>query len=123
MTLLKKAIRVTALVINSSPCFDNHGEQRGTDIALIMARHRIKVNVLAQTTQLDNGNAVVYLSADVTGGVIVKGGFSHARIREMLVGGYAENHCRAGHHVGLTVVMISAIAWANGRHRSILLVV
>jgi nucleotide-binding universal stress UspA family protein len=87
MGLLRKAERVTVVVFNSSQCFEIHGEQPGADIALYLARHGVKVDVLQQTTQLDIGNALLSLTADMNVNLIVMGGFAHARFREMLVGG------------------------------------
>jgi nucleotide-binding universal stress UspA family protein len=87
MTLLRKANRVTVVVFNTSQNFDIHGEQPGADIALYMARHGVRVEVLQQTTQLDIGNALLSLAADMNVDLIVMGGFAHARFREMLVGG------------------------------------
>ena len=85
--ILKKANKVSVVVFNASACFEIHGEQPGADIALYLARHGVNVEVLQQTTQLDIGNALLSLTADMNADLIVMGGFGHARFREVLLGG------------------------------------
>lgn len=85
--LLKRAKNVTVAVFNPSIQSDAHGEQPGADIALYLARHDIKVNVLQQRTEVDVGNALLSLAADLQSDMIVMGGYGHMRFRELLLGG------------------------------------
>jgi len=87
MPLLKKANQVTVVVFNASENIEVHGEQPGADIALYLARHDIKVEVLQQVTHQDIGNALLSLAADMMADLIVMGGFGHPRFREILLGG------------------------------------
>ncbi len=87
MPLLKRARNVTLAVFNSSARYDVHGEQPGADIALYLARHRVKVDVLSQTTNIDVGNSLLSLSSDLGTDLIVMGGYGHTRFRELLLGG------------------------------------
>ena len=85
--LLKRAKNVTVALFNPSMKGDAHGEQPGVDVALYLARHNIKVDVLQQHTGLDVGNALLSLAADLRSDVLVMGGYGHTRFREVLLGG------------------------------------
>src|SRR5437867_12672780 len=63
--LLKRAKNVTVALFNPSTKSDAHGEQPGADVALYLARHNIKIDVLQQHTGLDVGNALLSLAADI----------------------------------------------------------
>ncbi len=87
IALLKRANNVTLALFNPSSQLDAHGEQPGADIALYLARHEIKVEIAQQTTELDVGNALLSLAADLRSDLIVMGGYGHTRFRELLLGG------------------------------------
>jgi nucleotide-binding universal stress UspA family protein len=85
--MLRRADIVEVAVFNADPQADVHGEQPGADIALYLARHNIKVDVIRQKTTLDIGNALLSLAADLASDMIVMGGYGHSRFRETLMGG------------------------------------
>ncbi len=85
--LLKRAEIVEVAVFNADPQTDVHGEQPGADIALYLARHGLKVDVIRQKTQVDIGNALLSLATDLGSDLIVMGGYGHSRFREILLGG------------------------------------
>lgn len=85
--LLKRAKNVTVALFNPSAQFGVHGEQPGADIALYLARHNIKIEVVEQRTAIDVGNALLSLAADLRSDLIVMGGYGHTRFRELLLGG------------------------------------
>jgi len=85
--LLKRAENVDVVVFNPDARGDAHGEQPGADIALYLARHGIKVNVVRQKTDIDVGNALLSISADLGSDMLVMGGYGHSRFREILLGG------------------------------------
>jgi len=85
--LLRRAKNVTVALFNPSAQSDIHGEQPGADIALYLARHEIKVEVVELRTNIDVGNALLSLAADVRSDLIVMGGYGHTRFRELLLGG------------------------------------
>ncbi|NHZ65417.1 universal stress protein [Massilia genomosp. 1] len=84
LPLLKRARRVTVAVFNPD---DAHGQQPGADIALYLARHGVKADVMAQHTSIDIGEALLSLAADVDANLIVMGCYGHARLRELMLGG------------------------------------
>ena len=91
--LLKRARHVTIAVFNPNP-LDEHGEQPGADIALYLARHGVNIEVSLQETGIDIGNAMLSMAADRSCDLIVMGGYGHARLREVLLGGVTETLLR-----------------------------
>lgn len=86
--LLQKAAQVQVAVFNSQKsAVDAHGQEPGADIALFLARHDIKVEVLQEETSIDVGNALLSRIADCGSDLLVMGGFGHSRFRETLLGG------------------------------------
>ncbi|MRW89726.1 universal stress protein [Duganella sp. FT80W] len=89
LPLLRRSQRVTLAVFNAQPHNGVHGEQPGADIALYLARHGVKVEVSQQTTppELDIGNALLSLAADLGVDLLVMGAYGHQRWREIVLGG------------------------------------
>ncbi|MBA5638794.1 universal stress protein [Duganella sp. LX20W] len=85
--LLRRANKVTLAVFNPYAEYNTHGAQPGADMALYLARHGIKVEVLQQATDLDIGNALLSLAADIDVDLLVMGGYGHSRVREVVLGG------------------------------------
>ena len=85
--MLRRAENVSLALFNPYRQDGLHGEQPGADIALYLARHGIKVDVLQQPTEIDVGNALLSLAADSRSDLIVMGGYGHTRFREVLLGG------------------------------------
>ncbi|AKZ63478.1 universal stress protein [Herbaspirillum hiltneri N3] len=87
MPMLKKAHNVTIALFNAARQFDVHGEQPGADIALYLARHGVKIDVVEERTEIDVGNALLSLAADKGADLLVMGGYGHSRFQEVLLGG------------------------------------
>lgn len=85
--LLRRAKNVDVVVFNATTDASSHGEQPGADIALYLARHNIQVNVIQQKTEIDIGNALLSLVADLNADLLVMGCYGHSRFREVLLGG------------------------------------
>jgi nucleotide-binding universal stress UspA family protein len=87
MTFLVAAQAVTVLLVDPGKRH-RHGEEPGAEIALQLARHGAHVNVDRVTA---NGSSIaqVILSYAIQRGsdLLVFGAYSHARLRERLVGG------------------------------------
>ncbi len=87
MPLLAAADAVDILVFNPEQDKDAHGEQPGADLALFLARHRVKANVHAHRADIDTGNALLSAVADLGADLLVMGAYGHARFREVVLGG------------------------------------
>jgi len=85
LPLLQHAGQVTLAVLGASQ--GDHGEEPGADIALYLARHEIKVNVLVQPRPADAGKAILALASELGADLLVMGAYGHSRWREMVLGG------------------------------------
>ena len=86
LPLLRRAANVSVAVFNAEGAV-KHGEQPGADIALYLARHQVKVEVVQKEVDIDLGNALLSLASDLGADLIVMGGYGHTRFRELLLGG------------------------------------
>lgn len=89
LPLLRRSASVTLALFNPGRQYGVHGDLPGADIALFLARHGVKVEVLRQDTPpgLDVGNALLSLAADIDADLLVMGAYGHMRWREVLMGG------------------------------------
>lgn len=87
LPMLQRAKNVSVTLFNASKQANGHGEQPGADIALYLARHGVKVEVIRERTEIDIGNALLSLTTDLSSDLIVMGGYGHTRFREVLLGG------------------------------------
>ncbi|SFF96411.1 Nucleotide-binding universal stress protein, UspA family [Duganella sp. CF458] len=85
LPLLRGAEQVTLAVLGDSA--DTLGESPGADIALYLARHGVKVEVLRRAEPADPGKAILSLAADFNVDLLVMGAYGHSRFREMMLGG------------------------------------
>ena len=85
--LLQRSREVTVVVFNPGVHYGMHGDLPGADIATWLARHGVKVQVTAQDTMLDVGNALLSMAADLDCDLLVMGGYGRPRYRELLLGG------------------------------------
>ncbi len=87
LPLLQKATQVTLVVFNADGRDGIHGDVPGADIALYLARHQVRVDVREEHVGFDIGNAMLSLATDIDADLIVMGGYGHARLRQLLLGG------------------------------------
>ncbi|WP_343584769.1 universal stress protein [Herbaspirillum sp.] len=87
LPLLRSAGNVTVAVFDAGKRHGTHGEQPGADIALYLARHGVKVQVMQEQSNMDIGNTLLSLAADLGSDLLVMGGYGHTRFREVLLGG------------------------------------
>jgi nucleotide-binding universal stress UspA family protein len=88
LPLLKRAESVEVLVIDPVVAENRHGEEPGADIATHLARHGLRVSLVARPLMGEQAATVIVRHAMETGAdLVVAGGYSHARVRETLLGG------------------------------------
>lgn len=88
LPLLRAAQSVDVLMIDPIAAEDRHGKQPGADIAAHLARHGVKVNVVAVPSMGEPVEIALLRHAVESGAdLVVAGGYSHARWRESLLGG------------------------------------
>lgn len=88
LPLLLRAASVDVLVVDPVVADNRHGEEPGADIAAHLARHGVNVRVVSRPRMGEPAATVIMRQAIETGAdLIVAGGYSHARLREMALGG------------------------------------
>jgi nucleotide-binding universal stress UspA family protein len=87
LPLLRRADSVKLALINPDQLSELHGEQPGADMALHLARHGVKVDVVLERTSSTAGHALLALAADCGAGLMVCGAYGHSRYREWALGG------------------------------------
>lgn len=85
--LLRRAKIVEVAVFNPESQADAHSDQPDSDIALYLARHNIKADVMQEKTDSDVGEALLSLAANLNSDLLVMGCYGHSRFREVLLGG------------------------------------
>jgi nucleotide-binding universal stress UspA family protein len=88
LPFLARAETVEVSVFDPERSPRTHGEQPGADIALFLSRHGVKVTVHRQSgAGYDVGAQILSRAADAAADLIVMGGYGHARVRELVLGG------------------------------------
>ena len=97
LPLLKKATRVSVLVLNPSRSGE-HGAEPGADVAQYLSRHGVAVDVLQRETDHEVGAAILIQAQRHHASLVVMGGYGHSRFRELVIGG-ATRTVLSGMHV------------------------
>lgn len=88
MPFIANADAVTVLVVDADKNSGRHGEEPGADVALYLARHGAKVEVLqASSPGGDIARGILSHAANQGADLIVIGAYSHARATEWILGG------------------------------------
>jgi nucleotide-binding universal stress UspA family protein len=88
LPILLRAQAVGVVTVNPSEAPFGHGAEPGTDIALHLARHGVKVEVQRiDTREIDVANAILSHLADRGSDLLVMGAYGHSRLRELVLGG------------------------------------
>lgn len=88
LPLLQRASRVIVLVVNADSEPGSHGQAPGSDIALYLARHGVRAEVLNQTVfGVDAGSVLLSSAADLEVDLMVMGAYGHSRLLERILGG------------------------------------
>jgi nucleotide-binding universal stress UspA family protein len=89
LPFLRRAKNVDVVIYNAALRKDVYGDEPGADIALYLARHGVKVNVMQEEIggEIDVGNALLSQSVERGSDMLVMGCYGHTRFREMLLGG------------------------------------
>ena len=88
LPLLAKATQVDLLIVLNEKNTGDEKEIRGVEIAKHLARHDVKVQIeTVPAADIDVTNAIQSYVADVSGTLIVMGGYGHSKLREVILGG------------------------------------
>lgn len=86
LPLLQRARKVALATYNAK----SEQELSGAEIARSLARHGVNVEVRREQTDYEVGYALLELAKDLDAGLLVMGGYGHARFREVLLGGVTQ---------------------------------
>jgi nucleotide-binding universal stress UspA family protein len=88
LPLLAKARKVDLLIVLNEKTAGDNKEIRGVDMAKHLARHNVKVQIeTIPAPDIDVTSAILSYVADNSGTLIVIGGYGHAKLREVILGG------------------------------------
>jgi nucleotide-binding universal stress UspA family protein len=88
LPLLAKATAVDLLIVLNEKTRNEKNEIRGVEVAKRLARHDVKVEIeTVPAADIDVTNAILSYVADNAGTLIVMGGYGHAKLREVILGG------------------------------------
>lgn len=87
LPLLRLADAVKLTLINPGSMAEIHGDEPGADMALHLARHGVKVDVVVEDTRASTGEALLKIAREHGAGLVVTGAFGHSRYREFVLGG------------------------------------
>jgi nucleotide-binding universal stress UspA family protein len=88
LPLLAKATKVDLLIVLNEKTNSDRKEIRGVEMAKHLARHDVKVQIeTIPAADIDVTNAILSYVADNSGTLIVMGGYGHAKLREIILGG------------------------------------
>ncbi|ADZ69806.1 universal stress protein [Polymorphum gilvum] len=88
LPLLLRAEEVTLVLVDPVSGPENHGDDPGADMALVLARHGLKVTVTpVPSGGKPAGEALLATAEDIGADLIVMGAYEHSRLREAILGG------------------------------------
>lgn len=88
LPLLVKAATVDLLIVLNEKTNSSPNAIRGAEIAKHLARHDVKVQITTvPAADIGVTSAILSYVADIAGTLIVMGGYGHARLREVILGG------------------------------------
>ncbi|SED17990.1 universal stress protein [Bradyrhizobium erythrophlei] len=88
LPLLAKADKVDLLIVENDKTKNETTEIRGVEMASHLARHDVKVEIeIIPAPDIDVADAILSHVADESGTLIAMGGYGHAKLREIILGG------------------------------------
>ncbi|WP_269582860.1 universal stress protein [Roseibium sp. Sym1] len=88
LPFLKRALEITLLLVDPEVGDGDHGEDPGSDIALVLARQGLKVTVqTVAATGRSVSETLLDTSRELGADMIVMGAYGHSRLRQNVLGG------------------------------------
>jgi nucleotide-binding universal stress UspA family protein len=87
LPLLCRARNVRLALVNPEHEPGLHGEEPGADMALYLARHGVRVEVVVERSVLPTGEVLLGMARASNACLLVAGAFGHSRFREIVLGG------------------------------------
>lgn len=88
MSLLRRARRVDVVLVDPVSALESDGDDPGVDIARHLARHGLRVELVVRAGQdIDAADILLRHVREAGADLVVAGAWSHARLREAVLGG------------------------------------
>ena len=87
LPLLCRARNVRLALVNPEHEPGLHGEEPGADMALYLARHGVRVEVVVERSVLPTGEVLLGMARASNACLLVAGAFGHSRFREIVLSG------------------------------------
>lgn len=89
LPFMLQAKQTTIVTVNDTTSEPHRGSTPGADIAAVIARHGVSVEVsnIEMRTDASIGDALLSQRADIGADLLVMGGYGHARWQELVMGG------------------------------------
>jgi nucleotide-binding universal stress UspA family protein len=87
LPLLTRAAAVRLALVDPEREPGLHGDEPGADMALYLARHGVKVEVVVERGNAPAGHALLGIAQAAGAGLLVTGAYGHSRYREIVLGG------------------------------------
>ncbi len=108
LPLLERASRVIVLSVNPPDPGSGRGAPPGADIALHLARHGVRAEASAVTTEdVRVDDMLLSQASDVNADLLVMGAYGHSRLGELVLGGATRHMPQADHSAGVHVALES----------------
>ncbi|MDF2233537.1 universal stress protein [Albimonas sp. CAU 1670] len=92
MPLIKAAGSVTIAIVDPEPGVDGTGEEPGADIATVIARHGVKVEVKTiARAGASTAERLMATAGELGADLMVMGGYGHSRLREAIFSGVSRS--------------------------------
>lgn len=95
LPLLQEADIVQIVVFNAEQLTRVDGADPGADLALYLARHGVKVELMHRSGDANPGPALVSLSDELDSDLVVMGAYGHSRFHEAVLGGVTRTMLKA----------------------------
>lgn len=90
LPLLSSADNVNLAWVNPSKTLGNSGKIPGTELAVALARHDVKVTTRGLSNRTKTGKALASFAEEYQIDLLVLGAYGHSRLREQVLGGVTE---------------------------------
>lgn len=98
LPILQRAANVLLCVVDPEIGRGAHGQEPGADMALYLARHNVRTEVMrvsADPHHADIGDALLTEASRCDADLLIMGGYGHSRLREVVLGGVTATVLRA----------------------------
>lgn len=91
LPLLRRASFVSVVTVDRGAETRETSQKAVADVAGWLRRHGVEATPSVRTTDSDTAGEIIAAAEEISAGLIVAGGYGHARLREAVLGGVTQN--------------------------------